>query len=82
MSSRSREVYFSYYDPYKIVHEESENGIFEAVWLIKNHKIVSSFSTYHYVIYKALKAALMIKYKGILDLSSIKQCNCKLSYPI
>lgn len=43
--SNTREVNLKKYDYYKLVHEESENGMFEAVWLINNGKLSDSFSS-------------------------------------
>ncbi len=72
-SSNTKEVYLKTYDHYNVVHEESENGIFEAVWFIKDGKLADSFSTYQYSNYNALKSALNLSHKGELDLSPLKQ---------
>ena len=82
LTSNTREVSLKDYDYYKIVHEESENGIFEAVWLIKDGKLMDSFSTYHYSNYRELEAALNLRYEGLLELSPIKQLLCKFGAPI
>lgn len=82
LDSYIKEVSIKNYDYYKIVQEESENGIFEAVWLIKNGKLADSFSTYQYSNYKDLKAALNLRYEGVLDLSPMKQLLCKLGASI
>ena len=76
--SNIKEVNFKEYDYYKIVHEESENGTFEAVWLIKEEKLADSFSTYQYSNYDALETALPLTYKGELNISPFKQLSCKL----
>ena len=76
--SNIKEVNFKDYDYYKIVHEESENGMFEAVWLIKDEKLADSFSTYEYSNYDALEIALQLDYKGELVMSPFKQLSCKL----
>ena len=80
--SHIKEVNFKEYDYYKIVHEESENGMFEAVWLIKDEKLADSFSTYQYSNYNALETALPLNYKGELDISPIKQLSCKFGAKI
>lgn len=81
-ASNIKEVQFKYYDYYKIIYEESENGEYEAVWLIKNGKLAKSFSSYEYSNFKDLKEALNIENKGQLDLSPIKQLRCKLGAKI
>ena len=78
LSSIIKTVDIKNYDYYKIVQEESENGSFEAVWLIKDKKLVDSFSTYQYSNYGDLKTALDLKNKGHLELSPMKQLWCKL----
>ena len=76
--SNTREVNLKKYDYYKILYEESENGIFEAVWLIKDGKLADSFSSYQFSNYKDMENALNIRNEGLLDLSPIKQLLCKL----
>lgn len=78
LASNIKEVYLKNYDYYKIVHEESENGTFEAVWLIKDGKLADSFSTYQYSNYKELKATLNLRCEGLLEISPIKQLLRKL----
>lgn len=80
--SQMKDVDLKYYDYYKIVHEESENGIFEAVWLIKNDKLADSFSTYQYVNYDAMEIALPVKYEGELVISPFRQMLIKLGAKI
>ncbi|MEZ4802341.1 MAG: hypothetical protein R2797_06175 [Gelidibacter sp.] len=81
-ASRVKEVNLNAYDYYKSINEESENGIFEAVWLIKDEKLVDSFSTYQYSNYNALKSALNLRYKGKLDVSPMKQLFCRFGVKI
>ncbi|MCK0114790.1 hypothetical protein [Gelidibacter sp. F63206] len=81
-TSNIKEMPFKYYDYYNIIYEESENGEYEAVWLIKNGKLAKSFSSYEYFNFKDLKEALNIENKGPLDLSPIKQLRCKLGAKI
>ncbi|MEO6347762.1 MAG: hypothetical protein ABIO60_07615 [Aquaticitalea sp.] len=62
--SKVKEVKFKEFDYYKIVNEESRNGILEAVWSIKGGRLADTFSTFQCSNYKALKSALKLKYKG------------------
>ena len=71
--SNVRDINLKEYDYYKIIQEESENGIFEAVWLIKNGRLKDSFSTYQYANYNSMRHKLNIKFDGTLDKSLLKQ---------
>lgn len=41
-ASNIKEVHFKNYDYYKTIYEASENGSFEAVWLLKDGKLAKS----------------------------------------
>ncbi len=76
-ASNIKEVPFKNYDYYKTIYEESENGEFEAVWLIKDEKMAKSFSSFQYSNFNELKEALNLENKGQLHLSPMKQFLCK-----
>lgn len=80
--SNIRKVRVQDFDYYQTIQEESENGMFEATWLIKNGKLMNAFSTYQYSNYNALRSALNLKYKGQLDISPIKQLCCRFGLKI
>lgn len=81
-SSHIKQQSIKNYDYYRTIHESSENGEFEAVWLIKDGKLVKSFSSFQYANYNDLKKHLNLEYKGHLHLSPIKQLLCKLGAKI
>lgn len=80
--SNIRMVNLKYYDHYKTVLEETENGLFESVWLIKDGKLEDSFSTYQYVNFTELKSAIVLENKGELDASPMKQLLCRFGSTI
>ena len=82
MPKKVRIVNINNYDCYKIVHEETENGVYEAVWLIKDGKIADSFSTYQYSNYNSMVNAISLKYEGKLSRSPIKLLMCKFGRKI
>jgi len=81
-ASNVKVVQLKSYDFYKIVYEETENGFSEAVWLIKDEKLVDSFSNYQYTNYKELKSGLNLENKGVLDLSPMRQLRCRFGEKI
>lgn len=81
-ASHIREVLFKDYDYYKVIYEETENGTFEAVWLIKDGILINCFSSYEYSNFKELKRALNLENKGLLNLSPMKQFLCQLGAKI
>lgn len=82
MPKKVRIVNIKDYDCYKIVHEETENGVYEAVWLMKNGKMADSFSTYQYKNYNSMVNAMILKYEGTLSPSPMKLLMCKLGFKI
>lgn len=82
MPSKINDRHLNEYDYYQIVSEETENGFFESVWLIKDGRVKDRFSSYQYSNYAQLKSGLDLEYKGSLNLSPLKQFRCILGSKI
>jgi hypothetical protein len=63
---------------YGTVMEYSQNGSYEAVWLLKDDKLVARFSSFYYSNYEELKGAIQTPYKGELKLSRFKHLSYML----
>ncbi len=60
-------------DFYITIDEYSRAGTHEAVWIIRNEKVIQRFSSFYYSNYKELKNNLQIEYKGKTDIGAYRQ---------
>ncbi len=73
-----KEKLFSYYDYSKIVEQHTKTGTYEALWLIRNEKVVDEISSFHYSNYTKLKFEIKVKHSGKLKIGSFAQLFCRL----
>lgn len=64
---------WSYFDYYVIVDEHSRYNTHEAVWLIKDKKIMKRFSSFYYANYHTIKAQIKTKSRGKKNLNPFLQ---------
>ena len=77
-----KERLFSHYDYSKIVHEVTNTGTYEVLWLIKDEKLVDQISSFYYINYTKLKFEIKVKHTGELKMGSFKQLFCKMGLRI
>lgn len=77
-----KEKLFSYYDYSKIVQQQTNNGRYEALWLIRNEKLEDEISSFHYSNYTKIKSEIKVKHTGKLEINDFKQLFCKMGMRI
>lgn len=60
-------------DFYITIDEHSQGGPHEAVWIVRNEKVIERFSSFYYSNYKELKKHLPIEYKGKIHVGAFSQ---------
>jgi len=75
-----KKVYWSDYDYFYYVKENSPNKEYKTIWLVKDGKVKDRISGYYYANYSLLKAlaAQRVRSNGALRMNNLSQLRCIL----